>query len=94
MSITVRKANVVLDIAEDQKDRFISEGYSVINAVTGAIIEKALPKDIPSLQHELQLALDKCGTLELKIEALELAHDEVVKKLKADVAKSKKVEKK
>lgn len=45
----VKRANVILQIKDDQVDRFVSDGYDVIDE-TGKIIQKSVPKDVGTLQ--------------------------------------------
>lgn len=52
-TITVRRANVVLDIRETEKESYMANGYSVIDPNTGAVIEVALPTDVKTLQCEV-----------------------------------------
>lgn len=51
--ITVRRANVVLDIEEELKEEYMKNGFSVIDTSTGAILEKSMPTDVHSLQIEV-----------------------------------------
>lgn len=77
-TIRVKRANVILDISSDEKDYYMSQGYSVINALTGEVVEKAMPTDVPTLQLELTNANATITKLE---------ND--VKKLKAEIKKLK-----
>lgn len=51
MSVQVRKGNKILSIAEDAVDRYINQGYSVIDK-TGAVITKAIPVGNNQLRAE------------------------------------------
>lgn len=62
--ITVRRANVTLQVDEDQKDYYMERGYSVINS-SGEVLEEAMPNDVGQLQllvSELREELAKYKT--------------------------------
>ena len=77
-TIRVKRANVILDVSPDDKDFYMAQGYSVINADTGEIIEKAIPNDVPTLKMELENANKTIKKLEAEN-----------KKLKAEIKKLK-----
>lgn len=59
--ILVQRANVVLRVRPDEKQRYMDNGYSVIDE-SGAVIERAFPKDVASLTklcHELEAEIAK-----------------------------------
>ena len=97
--ITVRKANVVLDIPEEQKDEYLSKGYDVISA-RGVVIEAATPQDVPTLQAKLaELSAEnkklKAMIAELqakpkKVETPKLEEPVVEEKPKKAIARAKK----
>lgn len=47
--ITVRRANVTLQVDADQKDYYMERGYSVIDS-SGTVLEEAMPNDVGQLQ--------------------------------------------
>lgn len=47
--VTVQRANTVLSVPEEWADRYLDQGYSVIDA-TGKIIKQSVPKDLGTLQ--------------------------------------------
>lgn len=47
--IFVQRANVVLQISEQQVDYYLSQGYSIINE-NGEVIQASVPKDLGTLQ--------------------------------------------
>lgn len=49
-TITVRRANVILDISLDDKKKYLDMGYVVINAETGEILEESISNDVATLQ--------------------------------------------
>lgn len=48
-TITVRRGNVVLDVAPERKQYYMNAGYSVIDSA-GNVVEAAMPSDVHTLQ--------------------------------------------
>ena len=46
---TVQKANVVLDIPDEEIDQYLELGYRVIDE-SGRVVKKMVPHDLPFLQ--------------------------------------------
>lgn len=80
-TITVRQANVVLDVPEEQKGEYLAKGFDVIGA-DGKIIEKTTPNDLNSLKKAYK-------ELTAKVEELQKENEKLKKQLSS---KSKKVE--
>lgn len=81
-NITVRRANVVLDVPEVQKNEYLAKGFDVIGA-DGKILERTVPNDVNSLKKAYHELTEKVKELEAEN-----------KKLKEQIAsKGKKVEK-
>ena len=78
-TITVQRANVVLDIDESQKDYYLGQGYSVIDAKTGEIIEDSTVQTVESLNNKLE-----------RMKALVEQKDEEIQKLKKQLSKQAK----
>ena len=72
--ITVQRANVVLDIAEDQLDYYMNQGYSVIDKA-GNVIKASVPRELGTLQKAY---VDNTK----KIEDLEAEKVELLKQIK------------
>ena len=70
MDITVRKANVVLNVPEEQRSEYLAKGYDIIGA-NGGVVESATPQDVPTLQAKLQEALDENARLKAQIATLQ-----------------------
>lgn len=70
----VRRANVVLDIKDDQVDRYLDMGYSLIDK-NCRVIKESTHKDVESL-------VARCDKQEKQIKALE----ENIKSLEEDIA--------
>lgn len=49
-TVRVQRANVILDIRQDEKTKYMEQGFSVIDAKSGKVLEEAMPKDVASLQ--------------------------------------------
>lgn len=47
--IQVRRANVILDIPDVQKDEYLAKGFDVIDA-QGRVVERTVPNDINALK--------------------------------------------
>lgn len=52
-TIRVQRANVILDIRQDEKARYMEMGYSVIDTKTCKVIEEALSNDVNTLRTEV-----------------------------------------
>lgn len=60
--ITVRRANVVFDISPEDKNYYMSQGFSVLDA-DGNVAEQAMSSDVGELQiqvQNLQKELEAC----------------------------------
>lgn len=77
-TITVKRANIVLDISPDEKDKFLVDGFSVIDE-KGNVVEEAIIKDIPTLTAMVE---------SLKVENEKLKN-EITKLKSSDSANSK-----
>lgn len=85
--VTIRRANVVLDIKDDQIDYYVNKGYDVIDA-NGGVIKKSTPKDVHSLTAAYNDHLVQIAELQEKIKKLE-AENKQLKKNKASATKKK-----
>lgn len=64
--ITVIKGNVELYVPEEQKDRYLKLGYSVVDA-NGKIVEEATPTDVAFLQSKVRELLDENAKLKAEL---------------------------
>lgn len=55
-TIRVQRANVILDIRPEEKERYKEMGYNVIDEKSGAVVEAALSNDVNVLRRELKEA--------------------------------------
>lgn len=76
----VCKGNVYLTISEEEIDKYMSKGFSLVDEKTGKVIKQSIPTEIGSLQklYSEQVELNKKLTEEIallrnKIESLEKA---------------------
>lgn len=83
----IRRANVILDIKDDQIDYYVNQGYDVIDA-NGGVIKKSTPRDVYSLTAAYNDHLVQIAELQEKINELE-AENKKLKKNKASATKKK-----
>lgn len=76
VTITVQRANVILRISPEEKEKYLASGYSVIGE-DGTVVERGEPSDVQGL---------KILVAELKAEISE--KDAKIKKLEADLKKA------
>lgn len=67
--VRVRRANVILEIKDDQVERFLDMGYDVLDA-NGKVSQKAPLKDAGSLQIALAEARTEIAALKEEITRL------------------------
>lgn len=75
-TITVRRANVVLDVPEEQKAEYLARGFDVINA-NGKVVEATVPEDLNTLKtaysnHLMQIKTLQAENQKLKDEIAQL----------------------
>jgi len=68
-TITVKRANVILDISESQLDYYMSQGYDVIDE-TGKVIQASVPTDVGTLQKAYFDHINEIEAMKEEIEAL------------------------
>ena len=62
--ITVRRANVLLDVPEEQKEEYLSKGFDVIDKDGKVIAEATMTNDVNTLHKKLGEALQRIKSLE------------------------------
>ena len=72
--IKVRKANKMLSISEDAKDRYLAMGFSVIDE-SGKVIQEAVPVDVNQLKLGYAKISEEAKTLRGKVAELEAQND-------------------
>ena len=48
--VEVQRANVFLTISEDEVDKYVAKGFSIVDPVTGKVIKQSIPNDLRELQ--------------------------------------------
>lgn len=82
--ITVRRANVILDIPEAQKNEYLAKGFDVIGA-NGKVIERTTPNDVNSLKKAF-------NELTARVKELEAENAKLKEQLSPKKKKVEKVE--
>lgn len=68
--VAVQKYNVILEIDEEELEKYMSLGYNQIDINTGEILNEAIPTDINVLKLKYQEHKEKIAELEQQIEDL------------------------
>lgn len=68
-TVTVQRANAILQVPEEWVDRYIDQGYNVIDEY-GNVIQASIPKDLGTLQKAYVEHTQKIKELEEIIEQL------------------------
>lgn len=88
-TVTVRRANVVLQVEEDNVDKYIADGYSVIDE-NGNVIKKSAPQTIQDYQDIIADLQRQLALANKEIEVLkQISSKSESVKQKADVVKKK-----
>jgi len=66
----VQRANVVLEIKDDQVERFLDQGYDVIDEA-GNILQKSVPQDIGTLRKAYVEHIEEIKQLKGQIKKLQ-----------------------
>lgn len=88
--VTIRRANVVLDVKDDQVDYYVNQGYDVIDSTNGGVIKKSTPKDVSTLTKAYHDHIEKIEQLEAKIKEQETEIKKLKKAKKAGSVKKDK----
>lgn len=80
--IRVRRANVILDIPENQQSEYLAKGFDVISEKGEILVEATMSNDVHTLHKKLTEAQEKIKVLEKenrrltqKLEAISLSDD-------------------
>lgn len=68
-TISMRRANVILDVPEEQKQEYLAKGFDVIDA-SGNIVEYTTPSDLNTLKTAYVNHVKKIKDLEDEIKKL------------------------
>lgn len=88
---TVQRANVILDIANEDVEHYMALGYNVIDA-RGNIIKETMPSDVVTLQAAYREHLKEIESLKAQVETL-TSELTAKKSAKASSSKSTKADK-
>lgn len=69
-TVTVQRANVLLDVPEHQIDYYLSQGYNVVDKY-GHIIKESVPHDVGTLQKKVREQAVEIENLRQQIESLQ-----------------------
>ena len=75
-TVTVQRANTILEVPEEWVDRYIDEGYDVIDD-KGNVIKKSIPRDLGTLQKAYMDHVRKIEELESEIEELKIKAEQL-----------------
>ena len=65
--VEVCRGNVYLDIFEEEIDKYMEKGFSVVDSKTGKIIKQSYPTDIKELQKAYTEHVETINKLNLEI---------------------------
>ena len=65
----VRRGNVSLRVSRDEVSKYFDMGYDVYT-LSGQLVDRAVPKDIPTLQKEFTDSQKRIAELEAEVVAL------------------------
>lgn len=68
--VAVQKYNVILEIDEEELDKYMSLGYNQIDINTGEILHEAIPTDLNVLKLKYQEHKERIAELEQQVKDL------------------------
>ena len=68
--VRVQRYNVILDIDDEELPKYMNLGYNQIDAVTGKVINEAIPTDANVLRCAYQEHIKEIAELKAEIEKL------------------------
>lgn len=83
--VTVKRANVVLTVLEEEVPKYLEKGFSVLDG-NGNVVKAGAPKDIGALQTLLQERDSEIANLKKEIEILKAEVRSAKVKVDTDVA--------
>ena len=66
--IKMQRANVIVRVSPDEKNYYMSQGYSVVDE-TGKVVEEAMSNDIGTLQVQVTQLREEIATLKAQLKA-------------------------
>ena len=61
--IIVRRANVLLEVPQDQQDEYLAKGFDVLDSKGKVVVEATMTNDISTLRKKLAEAQEKIKVL-------------------------------
>ena len=68
-TIMVQRANVILEISEQEQDKYLAQGYDILDD-SGNVVKKSIPTDIGRLRVAYHEALEEIEKLKAEVEKL------------------------
>lgn len=68
--VAVQRYNVILEIDDEELDKYMSLGYNQIDINTGEILHEAIPTDVNVLKLKYQEHKEKIAELEQQVKDL------------------------
>ena len=68
--VTVKRANVILEIKADQVDRFTAQGYDILDD-KGNVVKQSVPTDVNALRKAFVEHTETIKQLEARIKELQ-----------------------
>lgn len=65
----IQRANVILEVKDDQVERFLDQGYDVVDE-TGNVIQKSVPQDLGTLRKAYLDNMAEIDALKVEIKKL------------------------
>lgn len=75
--VTVKNANVVLEIEDDEVDKYVEKGYSVLDKF-GNVIKASVPTDVGTLQKAFKDHEEMIKTQAKQIESLKKENENLL----------------
>ena len=67
----IRRANVILQVPEEQVSRYLAQGFDVIDELTGEVLQESIPHNDQALKAKYVELTNKNMELEMRIADLE-----------------------
>ena len=76
--VTVKRANVILEVEDDEVEKYNEKGYSVLDKY-GNVIKAGAPKEMGALQKALQDSEAEVAMLTQEVERLKAENESLIK---------------
>ena len=68
-TIMVQRANVILEISEQEQDKYLAQGYDILDDF-GNVVKKSIPTDFGKLRVAYHEALEEIEKLKAEVKKL------------------------